>query len=100
MGRPTKGLTDKRFLGWLCPHGHDHKGTGKSLRYKSNSTRCVVCHRTAILKWKVNHVANWKAITKKSRDKPKNKRKANKYNKWYYKNVVKPKRESEEACSH
>ena len=34
---------NKTYLGKLCPNGHDHKKTGKSLRYKSNSS-CVTCH--------------------------------------------------------
>lgn len=90
-------LTAKQFLGWLCPHGHDHKGTGKSVRNKK-SMKCVPCHTASILKWKANHAAEWAAITKRSRDKPKHKRKAKKYNRWYQKNVVKPKREMEALC--
>lgn len=33
---------DKFYLGKLCIRGHDYNGTGKNLRYKSNSN-CVEC---------------------------------------------------------
>ncbi len=30
------------YLGTLCKRGHEHEGTGKSLRYK-NKSACTVC---------------------------------------------------------
>lgn len=36
----------KYFLGRLCKHGHDYKGTGKSLRNKVlNNKACVECSK-------------------------------------------------------
>jgi hypothetical protein len=60
--------------------------------------KCVTCHRSNLLKWKANHASRWAAIQKKSRDKPESKVWIKKYNKRYYKNVAKPKRESEALC--
>ncbi len=40
----------KYYLGSLCKRGHDHEGTGKSLRQK-RSRNCVRCHNLHSLKW-------------------------------------------------
>jgi len=37
--------TSKRYLGPLCPQGHDWAGTGQSLRNKK-SHNCLACNRT------------------------------------------------------
>lgn len=34
---------DNKFLGELCPHGHDYNNSGKSLRYICGTKRCVKC---------------------------------------------------------
>ena len=34
---------EKIFLGVLCPNGHEHKKTGKSIRYKNSHRACVQC---------------------------------------------------------
>lgn len=46
-------MTDKtnKYLGRLCRRGHDHEGTGKSLRY-GNRGRCVKCAVSAGAKWR------------------------------------------------
>jgi len=40
----VSGLTSKRYLGKLCPKGHEYEQTGKSLRKKCNNG-CVECDR-------------------------------------------------------
>ncbi len=47
--------TDKFYLGNLCNRGHDHDGTGKSLRYKSGHHPCLECTRYTYYK---NHAHN------------------------------------------
>lgn len=42
---------NKHFLGNLCPQGHDHEGTGKSLRYNSNKA-CVICQTQKTKEWR------------------------------------------------
>lgn len=40
---PADHPPGERYLGRLCPQGHDHEGTGQSLRHSSG--RCVLCLR-------------------------------------------------------
>jgi len=38
-------IPSNKFLGKLCPKGHDWNGTGKSLRFVKNAQRCVQCEK-------------------------------------------------------
>jgi len=37
-------IKDSHYLGVLCKRGHDHEGTGQSVRFKSTG-QCIECHR-------------------------------------------------------
>ena len=42
-------MLKNKYLGELCPHGHDHKGWGKSLRW-INGNHCYECKKIATRK--------------------------------------------------
>lgn len=42
--RSRKRQSSPTYLGSICPAGHDHESSGKSLRYTGNGA-CVVCER-------------------------------------------------------
>jgi len=42
---PVPPLRAHTYLGKLCRQGHDHQGTGQSLRYLSGGG-CIECHRS------------------------------------------------------
>lgn len=68
----------RRHLGALCRHGHDHDGSGKSLRSASAQNRCVECERlrqaTPENRQKRNaRKAKWRALNlEKAREKTRN----------------------------
>ena len=39
--------TSKRYLGILCPRGHDYAGTGQSLRNRKGSY-CIACNKEQV----------------------------------------------------
>lgn len=41
-----------RYLGVLCPSGHDHEGTGQSLR---TAAGCMACNREYQQRWRATH---------------------------------------------
>lgn len=46
--------TSKYYLGKLCPHGHDYKNTGKSLKRRNkNSWACVECNKERARKYRM-----------------------------------------------
>lgn len=62
-------MTDKtnKYLGSLCKRGHDHEGTGKSLRY-SNRGSCVECTVSAGAKWRKANPEKVREYTRKWRE--------------------------------
>lgn len=48
-----RALAKPHKLGNLCGRGHDHEGTGKSLRYDNKSGACVECARMKDREFKV-----------------------------------------------
>lgn len=44
MVTPKTSIEDRFYLGTLCKRGHDHEGTGKTLR-RANGGACVECVR-------------------------------------------------------
>jgi len=46
-------VDSNKKLGTLCKHGHDHNGTGKSLRYKIGRC-CIECSNLRAIKYKKN----------------------------------------------
>jgi hypothetical protein len=63
-------LNKRRFLGDLCAHGHEYGSSGKSIRYKKYNT-CCVCNAISVEARKAEH--------EEYRNKPKNKKKMNRY---------------------
>ena len=61
-------------LGKLCPRGHEHGGTGKSLRRNNSSAACLSCEQergkseAAKVRLKVWHEANKKTQQEKARE--------------------------------
>ena len=45
MHTSNTAIPANKFLGKLCPKGHDWNGTGKSLRFVKNAQRCVQCEK-------------------------------------------------------
>jgi len=65
---------DKYYLGTLCKRGHDHEGTGKSLREKRRG-HCYVCKLADVVLWKERHPERAKKIKIESRKRHKEKNK-------------------------
>jgi hypothetical protein len=59
---------EKHFLGKLCRHGHEHEGTGMSVRYRLFRHRaCVACSRQREAARKVENSRRTKARAKQMR---------------------------------
>jgi hypothetical protein len=57
----TQVSAAKTYLGSLCKRGHDHEGTGKSLRRRNSST-CVGCETEASRRWTAANPERRRAI--------------------------------------
>ena len=73
---------DNKILGTLCRRGHDHNGTGKSLRYKCGHNPCVECNTINARRNREDNPERYNAV--KARYREKNRAKANAWHRNHY----------------